>query len=106
MTERSEWRPIETAPVATDEFGHSPYVLLYLPDHGGSPWVTMGSYFREEERDDRGRFKGGGWTGVDWDGLPSGDLKPTHWMPLPEAPPPPKGSIKFEQWRDIPSVGH
>lgn len=28
------------------------------------------------------------------------------WMPLPEPPPPPKGSIKYETWKDIPSVGY
>ena len=85
------WRPIETAPTRTDEYGLSPYLLLYLPDHDGEPWVTMGSYFRDDERDERGRFKGGGWTGVDWDGMPSGYLSPTHWQPLP-APPTPEST--------------
>ena len=80
------WQPIETAPTKTDEFGLSEYVLLYLPDHDGGPWVTMGTYFREEERAENGRFKGGEWTGVDWDGLPSGYLSPTHWQPLPAPP--------------------
>jgi len=84
-----EWQPIDKAPTSTDAFGLGEYLLLYLPDHDGQAWVTMGLYFREETRDEQGRFKGGGWTGVDWDGMPTGHLKPTHWMPLPNPPAPP-----------------
>jgi hypothetical protein len=84
------WQPIETAPHLTDGYGLGEFVLLFVPAGPGgmehSPCVTMGNYFRDEVRDDRGRFKGGDWTGVDWDGLPSGFLKPSHWMPLPAPP--------------------
>lgn len=82
------WRPIDTAPKATDDYGISPTVLLYVPEGHGldQPAVTIGSYFREEVRDEDGRFRGGEWTAIDWDYMRTPYVRPTHWMPLPTAP--------------------
>ncbi|MEC3912356.1 DUF551 domain-containing protein [Sphingobium sp. CR2-8] len=77
--EAGEWRPIETAPK------DGTWVLIYAPDL--EIGVTMGCYYREEERNsESGRFVGGEWTGAEWDGAVSGYLRPTHWRPLPDAP--------------------
>lgn len=81
------WRPIETAPKGTDGHGIGETVLLYVPEGlDASPMVTMGSYFREETRDDAGRFLGGEWTAIDWDYCRTPYVKPSHWQPLPEPP--------------------
>jgi hypothetical protein len=75
---RGDWRPIETAPK------DGTWVLLYQADGLTLP-VSMGNYYREEERGEDGRFLSGGWLLFEVDGLPSyGD--PTHWMPLPDGP--------------------
>lgn len=74
-----EWLPIKSAPK------DGTWVLIYDPvmlEMG----VSLGSYYREEERGENGRFIGGEWTAPDWDGAPTGYLKPTHWMPLPPPP--------------------
>lgn len=76
----SDWRPIETAP------RDGTWVLLACPKTQLELCVSMGSYYREEERAENGRFIGGEWTAPDWDGSVSGYLEPTHWMPLPEPP--------------------
>lgn len=81
------WQPIETAPKGTDDHGIGPTVLLFVPDSLDQPnAVTIGSYFREETRDDRGRFVGGEWTAIDWDYMRTPYVKPTHWQPLPAPP--------------------
>lgn len=83
------WQDIATAPKATDEFGIGPWLLLFVPEGLDAPnMVTIGAYFREERRDDQGRFLGGEWTAVDADMIRSAYIKPTHWRPLP---PPPTG---------------
>jgi replicative DNA helicase len=85
-----EWRAIETAPKATDDYGIGPWLLLFVPEGLDAPnMVTVGTYFREELRDDQGRFLGGEWTAVDADMMRSAYIKPTHWKPLP--PPPREG---------------
>lgn len=83
-----EWQPIKTAPK------DGSFVLLHIP--GGAletgP-VTIGSYWRMDERGEDGRFKRGvfwpadwrGWLGMDADTTPSW-CEPTHWMPLPKPP--------------------
>ena len=83
-----EWMPIESAPIGTDEWGIGPTVLLYVPAGGGleTDQATIGSYFREETRDDKGRFVGGKWTAIDWDFMRTPYVRPTHWMKLPPAP--------------------
>lgn len=60
------------------------WVLVYCPD--AEPPVTMGTYFRNDERDSRGRFKSGDWLFMEFDGLPSAGYMPTHWMPMPDEP--------------------
>lgn len=57
-----EWRPIETAPRCGMQ------LLLWVPNGG---WLT-------------GFFNGA--TGRWDDGEYRDDLRPTHWMPLPEPP--------------------
>lgn len=84
-----DWRSIETAPRGTDEMGIGPTVLLFVPHGLDAPnMVTIGSYFRDEPRDDSGRFLGGKWTAVDADYMRTAYIDPSHWMPLPEAPHP------------------
>ena len=58
------WREIESAPMGAD-------VLLYVPRRLGDT-VAMGR----------------NTTGTQWWARNIGDLKPTHWMPLPPAPQP------------------
>ncbi len=87
MAEAGGWRDIASAPKAEDEYGIGPTVLLFVPDGLDIPnMVTLGNYFREECRDDRGRFLGGEWTAVDADMMRSAYVKPSHWMPLPDPP--------------------
>lgn len=81
------WKPIESAPKGDGEIG--PWILLYVPrgmEGLDGETVTVGSYYREDYRDDKGRFKGGGWVGGEWDGMLTPGLEPTHWQPLPEPP--------------------
>lgn len=78
-----EWRPIETAPL------DGSFVLLHCP--GGqleSGAVTIGAYWKAEERHATGRFMKGtwdGWLGMDADVMSSW-CDPTHWRPLPSPP--------------------
>ena len=74
----SAWRPIATAPK------DDAWVLLHCPEAEGP--VTMGTYFRDDKRDTTGRFRAGEWCLMEFDGLPSAGLAPTHWQPLPEPP--------------------
>lgn len=83
----SEWQPIATAP--KDES----FVLLYVPHQQLETGpVVMGMHWRDEQRDDAGKFKkgrwyhvGNGWLGVEADLRPAW-CEPTHWMPLPAPP--------------------
>lgn len=59
----SEWQKIETAPIDGTE------VLVYVPRRLGA---LIGTAYNT--------------TGAQWWGRNLGDLKPTHWMPLPEPP--------------------
>jgi hypothetical protein len=77
------WRPIESAPK------DGRFVLLHVPnDQLESGAVTVGAYYKPEERAEDGKFLKGhwdGWLGMDADVLSSW-CEPTHWMPLPEPP--------------------
>ena len=78
----SGWMPIETAP------RDGRFLLLHVPDGLESGTVTVGAYYRCEDRADNGRFKKGnwdGWLGMDAD-VQSSWCEPTHWMPLPIPP--------------------
>ena len=65
MTEsaRTEWSPIETAPTDGTE------VLVFVPRRLGALYAGASNV-----------------TGAQWWSRNLGDLKPTHWMPLPKAP--------------------
>ena len=65
----SEWQPIETAPTERSETGDN--VLLWIVEYGDVGIIM-------------GYWDGRGWS--DSHGHGSNDLKPTHWMPLPEPP--------------------
>jgi hypothetical protein len=65
------WQKIETAPPTS---GHGLHVLLYVPRY------ALGSLIVE------------GWVndahpGSPWVAHNGGQIEPTHWMPLPPAPP-------------------
>lgn len=77
-----DWRPIESAPK------DGRFVILHVPKGLESGVVTVGAYWKEEDRDEKGRFMPGhwdGWLGMDNDIL-SSSCDPTHWMPLPAPP--------------------
>ena len=83
MAEPSHWRPIETAPK------DGTFVILHVPEGLESGQVTIGAYWKSEDRAASGRFMKGhwdGWLGMDADILSSW-CEPTHWMPVPEPPP-------------------
>jgi hypothetical protein len=71
------WRDISTAP------RDGTWILLFDPKMEMP--ASLGCYERWEDRDDKGRFKPGGWAMAEWDGLPS-SCEPTHWQPLPAPP--------------------
>ncbi len=80
---RGEWQPIETGPK------DGRFVMLHVPRGLESGVVTVGAYWKHDERDDNGRFRLGnwdGWLGMDADTL-SSMCEPTHWQPLPDPPP-------------------
>lgn len=86
--ERARWQPIETAK-KDDSF-----VLVHVPNGGIETGpVTIGTFMRIEDRDEKGRFARKkfwpadwtGWLGVDADNSPS-CCEPTHWQPLPSPP--------------------
>jgi hypothetical protein len=68
-----EWMPIETAPKRGE------YILLYVPIDDDYEIIT-------------GYHRYGGWNAVWVDRIESHGyfdiqaIKPTHWMPIPEAP--------------------
>lgn len=74
-----DWQPIETAPRDGSR------VLLATDGD-----VTSG------------QFISGEWCLADWARDEQGASfwlgDPTHWMPLPDPPPPPKGGIKASEW--------
>lgn len=82
-----EWQPIETAPKHTD-------ILLFRPDAGVffgqltycAEWLTEADIEREGLGEDV-LFAEDFWA-FDYDGASRCelDLKPTHWMPLPDPP--------------------
>jgi len=59
----SQWQPIETAPKDGTE------VLVYVPRRLGPIYAEARNV-----------------TGNQWWGRVLGNLRPTHWMPLPEPP--------------------
>lgn len=80
----SEWHPIDSAPK------DGTWILLaggktsedyYLPDHADeSRRCSVGAWYEEPGWD-------GCWKIGFWDGAWRTEYeKPTHWMPLPEAP--------------------
>lgn len=82
------WQPIETAP------RDGTFVMLHVP-HGQIETgpVTIGGYWKADERDPNGRFRKGEWAKANFSGWLGCDAdyreswcEPTHWMPLPEAP--------------------
>ena len=62
---RRDWQPIDTAPKDGTE------VLLLVPRRPGRTQVCQGSNI----------------TGNQWWSSWVGVVRPTHWMPLPDAPP-------------------
>jgi uncharacterized protein DUF551 len=76
------WQPIDSAPK------DGRFVLLHVPTGLESGTVTVGAYWKEDQRAENGRFKKGhwdGWLGMDAD-IVSSWCEPTHWSPLPEPP--------------------
>lgn len=81
-----QWQPIESAP--RDKF-----VLLLVPNGQlESGPVTMGMYWKAEDRAANGRFAKGAFVPADWAGWLGTDADhsaswcdPTHWRPLPDA---------------------
>lgn len=67
----TEWQPIETAP--TD----GSYILTFAPDAYPQVAVSHYDYFPEENP--------GSWR--------DDQCQPTHWMPLPHAPPDTVGTL-------------
>ena len=71
-----EWQPIETAPVADLHYPSSEFRCLVV------------AYGRVGEAEFHGQ-PGETWAGWWWANLDSeygGEIEPTHWMPLPQAP--------------------
>lgn len=59
-----DWQPIETAP--TD----GRFVMLYVPNGQLETGpVTIGGYWKAEDRQENGRFKKGEWARADFRGL-------------------------------------
>lgn len=80
------WQDIATAPK------DGQFVLLHVPEGLESGTVTVGAYWKETDRNERGQFRAGnwdGWLGMDRD-IASSWCEPTHWMPLPATPSPAK----------------
>lgn len=59
-----EWHDIATAPKGGDR------CLVFVPRKGGMPIIVSASNV----------------TGVQWWARGVGDVKPSHWMPIPQAP--------------------
>lgn len=74
----SNWRPIEEAP-------RDGTTVLLWAEHWRSP-LTGWAYGSDDWQDCR---------------KDTPDRPPTHFMPLPDPPPPPKGSIKAEDWMPV-----
>lgn len=84
----NEWQPIETAP------RDGSFIMLFVPrGQLETGPVTIGGYWKAEDRQENGRFKKGEWTLADFCGWLGADADygasfchPTHWMPLPAPP--------------------
>lgn len=106
MSERNEWLPIEEAPVEVDM--HKP-VDLWLSVHASPRSFGWSDAFRVTDCY-RKLVTSEGFVGP-WVHIVGGREKElfsdyiTHWMPLPDPPPPPKGSIKHETWTKESNVG-
>lgn len=87
LQEPSGWQPIETCPKHID-------VLFYREDAGVffgqytycAEWVSEEEQLREQYSEET-LWSEDAWA-FDWSGASrcEGDVKPTHWMPLPTAP--------------------
>lgn len=99
MAERSQWRPIESAP------RDGTRVLLGRPDDDGGGGVSVCGYWLDELADGVDYMgNDGGFTDVDYQVFQPGrsfgmeaykhaGSQPTHWMPLPA---PPRGAEREE----------
>lgn len=83
-----DWQPIDTAP------HDGRFVMLYVPNGQLETGpVTIGGYWKAEDRQKNGRFKKGEWARADFRGWlgTDGDYSaswctPTHWAPMPAPP--------------------
>ena len=78
----STWLPIKSAPK------DGRFVLLHVPKGLESGVVTIGAYWKAQERSETGQFKKGnwdGWLGMDGD-IASSWCEPRAWQPLPPPP--------------------
>lgn len=76
----SNWQPINTAPLAANEWSDKPRVLLWVADGGFGTNGKQGTHaFGYCYRSSSGEIRAvaSGYMG-NW--------QITHWMPLPEAP--------------------
>jgi hypothetical protein len=78
---QESWQPIETAPVAPNEFDSPPRLLVWVADGGlgrkGPYGVAAFGYCYRSSIDSEVRAKAEGYNG-NW--------KITHWMPMPGSP--------------------
>ncbi len=85
QAEPQGWMPIETAP----KDGRS--MLLGYPNRAGKWRTVRGQWFSDAEIAETWEEEGAeGWyeTSVECEDLPNcWSIEPTHWMPLPAAPP-------------------
>ena len=89
------WRPIETAPKEPRDFGivlGEPIILGFAPDEEGYTLPSREGYWRPAlPRGENGRSYSAGWVSPRDPHVEPPYLQPTHWRPLPAAPPPPGG---------------
>lgn len=69
-----EWQPIETAPIEEDEHDRTPRLRLRL----GDGTETVGYYVYGDS------IGAEVWWPSHWRSEDDREVKPTHWMPLPE----------------------
>lgn len=77
------WRPIATAPksTVTGSGVQGVYLLGFCPDESMSPEACIDVVWWEPLTASEDGTLGG------WYGNGAMEVRPTHWMPLPEAPP-------------------